>query len=529
MKKIIIFLSTILLFCSQLVGQISLVKDINLGTNSSYPNLLQSVKIDSTLYFLANDGVGSFGGKLWKSDGTEIGTSLVKKISTTFYDNISNLTSMNGILYFTANDDTNGIELWRSDGSELGTYMVKNINTTPFAGSQPSNLTVFKGFLYFTAQDGTSNSDLWKSDGTEVGTVKFKQSLFYLSVSNLFATKDNLFFANGDSFSQSVLWVTDGTMAGTHSLRNSGVSTSGLQIFNPTCFAQINNKAYFFSAYITNNSSLNITREALFESDGTDNGTKIIRDFGEYDGVDSLTLRFSNSLFLTAANQRLFFHVVSRRPESIWAHDYNLWTSDGTTAGTKLVSPDTKNLLGYYSIASVNNDIYYLFNKDYDGRNAELWKFDGSTNVKVKDFSNYYRGSSQWVTFENKLYLANTPVGTDSTSIFKMTGTTIEEYYKSSQSIFQIVEMDGNFYFRSYTPTYGSELWKTSFCYYVTSKQSGNWDDSSTWTCNTVPTLYDTVLIKPSHIIDVNSGEKKIKKLILRGQLNIQSKVSIQE
>jgi trimeric autotransporter adhesin len=504
---------------------VNLLADIGQGTNSAYPDLAQSVKIDGTLYFLADNGI-NFGNKLWKSDGTESGTRLVKRISSTYYDNISNLTSMNGILYFTASDDINGIELWRSDGSELGTYMVKNINPTPFAGSQPSNLTVFKGFLYFAARDGTSNSDLWKSDGTEAGTIKFSQSLFYSSANNLFATKDNLFFVY-EGFSQSVLWVTDGTIAGTHSLRNSDVNTSGLQIFNPTCFAQINNKVYFFSLYRTNTFYYN-PHEALFESDGTDNGTKIVKDFGEYGGVDSLALAGSNSLFLTTANQKLFFHIRSQSPGST-GYEYHLWTSNGTSAETKLVSAATKNLFGYYSIASVNNDIYYLFNKDYDGRNAELWKFDGSTNVKVKDFSNYYRGSSQWVTFENKLYLTNTPVGTDSTSVFTVSGTSIDEYYKSSQLISHIVEMDGNFYFNSFTPDYGYEMWKTSFCYYVTSKQSGNWDDSSTWTCNTVPTLYDTVLIKPSHIIDVNSGEKKIKKLILRGQLNIRSKVSIQE
>jgi ELWxxDGT repeat protein len=530
MKKIIIFLSTILLFCSQLVGQISLVKDINLGTNSSYPNLLQSVKIDSTLYFLANDGVGSFGGKLWKSDGTESGTSLVKKISTTFYDNIGNLTSMNGILYFTANDDTNGVELWRSDGTATGTYMVKNIHTTPFSGSQPSNLTVFKGFLYFSAQDGTSNGDLWKSDGTEIGTTKFKQSLPYISVSNLFASRENLFFVTGGNYYQQVVWVTDGTVSGTHSVRDLIFNTRGLQLFNPTCFAQANNKVYFFSVYDPINSLVNTPREALFESDGTDAGTKIVRDFGEYQGGDSLTLSNPGSIFLTVVNQQLFFHVQSRRPGSV-GYEYHLWMSDGTTTGTKLVSPNTKNLYGFYSIASTNDNVYYLFNKDYDGKDAELWKFKDNISTKLKTFTNYYRESSQWVSFENNLYLANTPVGIDSTSIFIIDKTDIEEYYKSSQTISQIVEMNGNFYFKSYTPTYGSELWRTSFCNYnyAISKQSGNWDDSSTWSCNTVPKLYDTVLIKPSHIIDVNSGEKKIKKLILRGQLNIQSKVSIQE
>ena len=35
---------------------------------------------------------------------------------------------MNGTLFFSANDGTNGNELWKSDGTAAGTVLVKDIN-----------------------------------------------------------------------------------------------------------------------------------------------------------------------------------------------------------------------------------------------------------------------------------------------------------------------------------------------------------------------------------------------------------------
>ena len=85
----------------------------------------------------------------------------------------NNLTDVNGTLFFSANDDANGQELWKSDGTEAGTSMVKNI----LAGSSgifSKNLTEVNGTLFFTADDGTNGSELWKSDGTDAGTVMVK-------------------------------------------------------------------------------------------------------------------------------------------------------------------------------------------------------------------------------------------------------------------------------------------------------------------------------------------------------------------
>jgi ELWxxDGT repeat protein len=123
-----------------------MVKDINGAPAGSIVQQKFAV-FDGALYFTARDGIN--GVELWKTDGTDAGTMMVKNINTTPDDSASSdpseLTVFNGALYFTARDGINGVELWKTDGTDAGTMMVKNINTTPddSASSDPSELTVF--------------------------------------------------------------------------------------------------------------------------------------------------------------------------------------------------------------------------------------------------------------------------------------------------------------------------------------------------------------------------------------------------
>ena len=72
----------------------------------------------------------------------------------------SNLTYVNGMLYFSANTPTYGTELWQSDGTAAGTTMVQDIYPGPL-GSNPTNFVVFGTTLFFTATDATHPSRLW--------------------------------------------------------------------------------------------------------------------------------------------------------------------------------------------------------------------------------------------------------------------------------------------------------------------------------------------------------------------------------
>jgi len=122
--------------------------------------------VGSSVYFTAEEGHGR---GLWKSDGTEAGTVLVKDINPGGISSIDNVLAFSGRLYFAADDGAHGRELWTSDGTPEGTAMVKDVNPAGSGGA--SGLTVFQGRLAFVANDGVHGAEVWTSDGTAAGTV----------------------------------------------------------------------------------------------------------------------------------------------------------------------------------------------------------------------------------------------------------------------------------------------------------------------------------------------------------------------
>jgi ELWxxDGT repeat protein len=186
-----------------------LVKDIRVGFNESYETFPMSLtNVEGTLYFTADDGTS--GRELWKSDGTETGTVRVKDIRLgSSSSSPSFLTDVGGTLYFTANDGTSGAELWKSDGTEMGTVRVKDIGP----GSNTSNpryLANVGGTLYFNAFEDTIFDELWKSDGTEADTVRVK-GMFNATygLSKLTNVAGTLYFTADDGVHGQELWVLD--------------------------------------------------------------------------------------------------------------------------------------------------------------------------------------------------------------------------------------------------------------------------------------------------------------------------------
>jgi trimeric autotransporter adhesin len=268
-----------------------LVKDLNVGSASSRPRKLTNV--NNTLFFFADDGTTGF--ELWKSDGTTAGTVRVKDIHVGSGSSLDNnidlldpqLINLNGSLYFRANDGS-GYGLWRSDGTEAGTVLVKNIS--------PSNLTNVSGTLYLQGCDGISGCELWRSDGTEAGTTLVKD----ISASNLTNVSGTLYFrasATGDNFCCGTnrdmeLWKSDGTEAGTVRVKDINPGLGGAY---PGWLANVNGTLYFRATHPS-------TGSELWKSDGTAAGTVPIKDInpGMADGFWAYLTQVGETVYFTA-------------------------------------------------------------------------------------------------------------------------------------------------------------------------------------------------------------------------------------
>jgi len=261
------------------------------------PALKTLTVVDNTLFFQATDK-NIFQEppdyELWKTDGTDAGTILVKDINETDSSNPFNLTDISGTLFFTADDGTNGRELWKSDGTEAGTKLVKDINPGD-ASLNLSKLTDVNGVAYFVADDGTNGNELWKSDGTESGTVLVKDIISGSdgsNVDNLTNVNGSLFFTVNDGSNGTELWKSDGTESGTSLVKdiNPGENSS-----NPTNLTNFEGILYFTADDGSNGVE-------LWKSDGTQEDTVLVGDINPGSGS-------SSPGDLTVFNGQLYFNA----------------------------------------------------------------------------------------------------------------------------------------------------------------------------------------------------------------------------
>ncbi|MFO0999029.1 MAG: hypothetical protein U0936_01720 [Planctomycetaceae bacterium] len=150
---------------------------INSGSSHSHPQTLTNV--NGMLYFRGNDNLN--GGELWRINSSGVAEMVDDAIPGGGINpgeessNPSQLTNVNGTLYFSANDGTNGEELWRINSSGVAEVVE---NAIPGGGispgssdSQPNYLTNVNGTLYFNASDGVNGHELWRVNSLGVAEI----------------------------------------------------------------------------------------------------------------------------------------------------------------------------------------------------------------------------------------------------------------------------------------------------------------------------------------------------------------------
>jgi ELWxxDGT repeat protein len=433
-----------------------LVQDINPGPEDSGPSLYShsdALAINGTAYFTADDG--TTGEELWKSDGTAAGTTLVKDIRPGLEgSNPLWFANLNGVLYFTADDGTNGHELWKSDGTETGTVLVKDI-APGSDSSSPNGTTVFNNEIFFSAATSDSGLELWKSDGTAGGTVLVREHVGYTGISpkELTVVGNTLFFGGSTDTNDTALWVSDGTTVGTTILQYS---------INVTDIVAGGNTAYIFVDNFFGED------DELWKSDGTPVGTTQLGTFP--------SLGASQIEGIAVIDSTLYFVADDGTTGDA------LWKSDGTVAGTTLVAdirtPADNNIDDpIRNLTSWNGALYFSGN---DGTNGtELWTSDGTaagtTLVKdicpgIAEFTENTPCSANpgfFTSFNTSLYFAADD-GVHGYELWKTDGTEAGtvlvadiRYGPSSSSPDLGLVTDNTLLFSAKRNVTGSELWAT--------------------------------------------------------------------
>jgi|GEM_PF-2638632 len=376
----------------------TLLKDINTGSESSSPQGF--TVFNNELYFLA--GNAEFGKELWKTDGTEQGTVLVKDIKTGSENGASgSLIASGNYLYFTANADdyfnpgsVQGNELWKTDGTEAGTTLVKDIALGPASSMTNLNGIDLNGTLVFTAYTLEAGNEIWKTDGTSTGTVLIKNinnnNLHSISSLNLYTKfNDEIYFLADDNINGIEIWKTDGTTSGTKILKdiNTSPDYSSVNVFK-FHVDEVNNKLFFYGK--NNNQAEN----KLWVSDGKENGTKNIADLIQPD-------IYSPTNYFITFNEHSYFSGKNDK------NGVELYKSDGTAENTKLLKDiEYSSSSSPAKLINVNGNVFFRGTNE-DSYGNQLFKSDGTKEgtslIKKIGSNSNIDDKSEMVVINNKL------------------------------------------------------------------------------------------------------------------------------
>ena len=266
---------------------------------------------------------------------------------------------------FPPSDDGWDWTFWTSDGTPAGTAVAFTLRLSSTPGPFVAG---GEGEILFTASPGASHTGqlaLWRTDGTAAGT-----RILLPSVSTTPETArlgGATYFLAATTVDGAGLWTTAGTAAGTRPILPDNAPPIPVNAYSLTVFGDA---LYFFAGGYPNGGDPPQPAQALWRSDGTPAGTRIVKTIDpphEPQDVGGLLLPE-----LTVAGGHLFFRAEDD------VHGAELWTTDGTPEGTVMVKDinpgPASSLPGW--LAAAGGRLYFAATDGEHG--VELWQSDGT-------------------------------------------------------------------------------------------------------------------------------------------------------
>lgn len=329
-------------------------------------------------------------------------------------------TAFNGSVFFAADDGVHGNELWKTDGTAAGTKLVKDFNVgNATSHSNPDQLTVVGNRLYIKQNGGADAGMLWYLD---VGSTPKKLQYANGDPGNLTtaAVIGNRLIAFGYTYHDgfTIYSVANGSSVALELMP--GLAT-GAHSDTP---AVVNGYAYF-AGMDTHNAGSSIYGGELYRTDGTPAGTTRVKNIAsDVGGVHS-----SGPSGFRAGGNKVYFTADDG------FKGRELWVSDGSSAGTKMVRDHRPGVAStdVSTSLAIGNVLYYVPNDYKTG--PEIWRTDGTAagTRLVKDISPgeaghccyqlFALGSKLGFTRGNELWASNgTAAGTTSLQTFAGVG-----------------------------------------------------------------------------------------------------------
>ena len=349
--------------------------------------------------------IGGWHDELWSTRGSAANTNLVKSFAGEPGAFMISLKNGYGTLYFVKGDAVYGSEVWKSDGTTAGTVIVKDVNAGP-RNSQPWYFTECNGKVLFSLHEAKTGAELWSTDGSAANTRLVKDINTTASLNSdagnfykgIIATKNGVLFGAFEPNTGGELYVSNGNSNGTELLNE---ITPGENWSYPNSFIHKNGSYYFIGD--------NATGTAIYKTDGTKKGLKkVIADINRDN--------YSVENFDVADNGKVFYTLYNK-----YTFGYELWTSNGIPSGTINLSSSVS-----YSpvLVTCGNNAFFSAGDGINGH--ELWKSDGTIagTKMIKDISAGFDGSYPYslISHNGRVYFGAND-NTYTHSLWKTNGT----------------------------------------------------------------------------------------------------------